>query len=114
LNISHEDLLEYLNRFKEEQRETVYKCLLDSEILEKAFSQPEGKLILSQAIDVITTNVIKIVTKCADKDPKTAVPAIYPACMEINLAHKMLVGWAKVLGAGKDHKTKIKEMKNAR
>jgi len=110
--MNHDDLLEYLNGFKDEQREVVYKTILDSDILEKAFLQPEGKLILNQVIDVITTNVINIVTKCADKDPKTASTGVYSHCAEINLAYKMLVNWAKVLGAGKDHKKKIKETRN--
>jgi hypothetical protein len=110
--ISHDDLLEYLNGFKDEQREVIYKSILDSDILGQAFSQPEGKLILNQMVEVITSNVINIVTKCADKDPKAATPAMYPHCMQINLAYKMLVGWAKILGAGKDHKTKIKEIKD--
>ena len=112
MNITHDDLLEYLNRFKDEQREVVYKSILDSDILEKAFLQPEGKLILNQMVDVVTSNVINIIQKCADKDPKTASPAVYSHCMEINLAYKMLVGWAKILGAGKDHKKRIKEIKN--
>jgi hypothetical protein len=110
--MTHEDLLEYLNGFKDEQREVVYKSILDSNILEKAFLTPEGKLILNQAIDVITSNVISIITKCADKDPKTSSPAVYPHCMEINLAYKMLVGWSKILDGGKVHKTKIKEKSN--
>ncbi len=107
MHISHEDLVEYLSGFKTEQAETVYKTILDCDMLQGAFSTPEGKLVLNQVIDIITSNVISIVATCVDSSPEEASLKVYPKCLEISLAHKTLVGWAKILGAGTDHKKKI-------
>ena len=109
---SHEDLMRYLNNFKEEQREVIYKAILDSDMLEKALSSQEGKLVLNNAIEVIASNVISIVMTCSDKAPDEAAKEIYPKCLEINLAHKLMSNWAKIFVTGLKHKTKIGE-KNA-
>ena len=108
---SHDQLVDYLNNFQGSQRESIYKSILDSNIMEQAFSTPEGKMLLNQTIDIIANNVIKIVSTCAGAAPDKASSEIYPACMEIGLAHKTLVSWAKILTNGEQHKQKIKQRK---
>ena len=112
MHISHDELLDYLNNFKENQRESVYKMILDSNILESAFDTPEGKVVLNNPIDVITDNVLKIVMACTDTKKTEASQRVYPMALEINLAHKLLTKWAKILADGGKHKTNIKEKKN--
>lgn len=115
MHISHEDLVNYLSGFKSEQAENVYKAILDCDMLENAFSTTEGKLVLNQVVEIVTANVISIVSICVESNPEEASSKIYPKCLEIGLAHKTLVGWAKILSAGTDHKKKIikkKETKN--
>ena len=101
---THDQLVDYLNGFQGAQRETIYKSILDSNILEDAFLTPEGKILLNQTIDIITNNVIKIITECVATEPAKAALTVYPYCMEIGLAHKTLVSWAKVLASGDKHK----------
>ena len=112
MHISHEQILNYLSGFKDEQRETIYKCIVDGSFLEDALSTKEGKLILGDVFEIIATNVINIITQCTDKTPEKASQAVYPYCMEISVAHKMMVGWAKILSKSEAHKKKIKEIKN--
>ena len=112
MHISHDELLDYLNNFKENQREAVYKAILDSNILESAFDTPEGKVILNNPIDVITDNVIKIVLACTDNKKTEAAQRVYPMALEINLAHKLLTKWARILSEGTKHKKTIKEKSN--
>lgn len=113
MHISEVDLVEYLNRFKDEQRETVYKSILDSNIMEQAFDTIEGKAILNQTIDMIARNVINIVAVCIEAEPRVAIEKAYPYCLEISVAHKMLNSWAKVLTSGGAHKAKIELLKEA-
>ena len=100
--ISNEDLVEYLRNFNLNQKANIYKSLLDSEIIKKAFAAPESKLILSSVVDIITNDVLNIVTMCADKEPQEAAKAVYPKCMEINLAFKLLSQWGKTLKENKN------------
>jgi len=114
MHISHEKILDYLSGFKDEQRETIYKAIVDGNLLEGAFSTTEGKLILGDIFELIATNVINIVAQCTDKSPGKAAEAVYPYCMEIGVAHKILLNWAKILTKSDTHKKKIKEMKHVR
>jgi hypothetical protein len=106
-DISNEDLVEYLKNFNTNQKVDIYKSILDSEIIKKAFATPESKLILSSVVELVTSDILSIVAMCADKEPETAAKAIYPKCMEINLAYKLLAQWGKYL-----QKEKKKEIKN--
>ena len=110
--MKHDELEDYINSFQFHQREVVYKQILDSEILEKAFSTTEGKLILNSAVDIITSNILKILDACIEKsDGDDLIADIYKHAAEINLAHKMMTEWAKILISGNGHKTKMKGIK---
>ena len=106
--MKHDELEDYINSFQFHQREVVYKQILDSEILEKAFSTTEGKLILNSAVDIITGNILKILDACLEDE---AAAKIYKYTDEVNLAHKMMTEWAKILISGNGHKTKMKGIK---
>ena len=108
--MTHDELENYINSFRENQRETVYKQIIDSDLLEKAFSTSEGKLILDSAVDLITSNVIKIVRQCAEVKPDKFETYVYPYAMEINIAYKLMTDWAKILIRGSEHKTNIDKL----
>ena len=93
--ISNEDLVEYLRDFGTKQKVDIYEQMLNSQIVKKALNFPEVKLILSSVVELITADVLSIVTTCQDKEPEEAAKLIYPKCMEINLAYKLLAQWAK-------------------
>ena len=105
--ISHEELIGYLQNFQGMQREVVYKAILDSDMLRDAFDSSHGKLVLNNAIEVITSSIIEIVATCSSLSPEDAVMKCYPKCLEVNLAHKLLKNWAKMLIEGDKHKSKI-------
>jgi len=102
--ISNEDLVEYLKNFNTNQKVDIYQSILNSKIVEKALNAPEVKLILSSVVELITSDILSIVALCADKEPEEAAKAVYPKCMEVNLAYKLLHQWAKFI---------TKERKNA-
>ena len=106
--MTHDELENYINSFREDQRETVYKQIIDSELLEKAFSTSEGKLILDSAVDLIASNVMTIVKDCAKTGD--ASNTVYQAAKEINTAYKLMSDWAKILIRGSEHKTKIDKL----
>ena len=93
--LSNEDLVEYLKNFSSNQGADIYKMILDSEIVKKAFAAPESKLILSSVADTIKSNILAAITICADNEPKKAAELIYPKCFEIHYAFKLLAQWGK-------------------
>jgi hypothetical protein len=97
MEISNEDLVEYLKDFNTHQKADIYKSMLNSEIVTKALNYPEVKLILSSVIELITADMLSIVATCAEKHPQEAAKLVYPKCMEINLAYKLLYQWAKFI-----------------
>jgi hypothetical protein len=103
--MTHEELENYINTFQEHQREAVLKEILDSEILEKAFSTSEGKAVLSSAVDLITSDVIQIVRECVKPESEKDVKRYGN---EINTVYKLMSEWAKILIRGSEHRNKIK------
>jgi hypothetical protein len=111
MNVTHEDLMGYLTNFEGKQRETVYKAILKSDMLDQALTN-EGRLIVNNIAEMIASDVVSIVTACAGKNPgPTLTKEIYPKALEINLAYKLMVSWAKILIDGDKHKQKIGEKK---
>lgn len=104
--MTHEELENYINGFQPQQREAIYKQIIDSELLAKAFETSEGKLILNSGVDLITSNVLQIVRYCSDNPPEDAVKRLYPFASEINTTYKLMTDWAKILIRGSEHKEK--------
>ena len=108
--MTHEELENYINNFRPEQRETVLKEILDSDILAKAFETKEGRVILNSAVDLISDNVMKIVKLAVESRDEN--PYIVQTAREINTIYKLMTDWAAILTSGEGHKDKIKEKKN--
>ena len=98
--MTHDELEEYINKFHPNKREAVLKSILDSELLEKAFSTAEGKAILNGAADLITANVMKIVKGSMT----TELNGVVEAAQEISTTHKLMTEWANILIRGSEHK----------
>jgi len=103
----HDQLEGYINGFRENQREVVYKQIIDSELLEKAFSTSEGKLILDSAVDLIASNVMSIVSNCSGE---ANIEKVMDSAVEINTTYKLMTDWAKILIRGSEHKDKINKL----
>jgi hypothetical protein len=106
--MTHDELENYINSFNEHQREAVYKHIIDSELLEKAFSTSEGKLILDSAVDLIASNVMKIVKECGNSAENEGL--LRDAAWEINTTYRIMTDWAKILIRGSEHKNKIDKL----
>ena len=112
--MTHDQLENYISNFKENQREVIYKQIIDSELLRKAFETSEGKNILNSAVDLITDDVIKIVSASAqmglDEDGQN-FRAILVHGREINTTYKLMSDWAKILIRGGEHREKAEKIK---
>ena len=104
--MTHDELSEYINKFQPNQRETIFKQILDSDLLAKAFETSEGRAVLNNAVDLIASNVTQIIRYCAESPPKDAVLSIYPHATEINTTYKLMQDWARILIEGSEHKFK--------
>jgi len=107
--MTHDQLADYISGFNENQRETVFKQILDSDLLAKAFDTSEGKMILNNAVDLITSNVMQIVRYCAENQPSDAIMKIHPYANEINTTYKLMTDWAKILIRGDEHKKRAEK-----
>lgn len=107
--MTHEELEAYINNFHEVHRDTVYKEIIDSELLAKVFSMPEGKLILNSAVDLISADIMKITAACVKED--FDYTKIVPLAYEINTTYKLMTEWARVLIKGDEHKQKATKTK---
>ena len=107
--MNHEELENYISQFNQQNSDNVLKQILDSELLAKAFSIPEGKLILNSAVDLIATNVMKITAACLKDDCEYG--KLMPIAYEINTAYKLMTEWARILIKGDEHKKKMSTTK---
>ena len=106
--MTHDQLESYINNFGPNQREHVYKQIIDAELLRKAFESADGKNILNSAVDLITNNVIKLVKECCTEtgdDEKLKI-----AAREINTIYKLMCDWAMILTSGSKHREKAEKI----
>jgi hypothetical protein len=109
--MDHYQLEEYINSFRDHQREEIYKQIIDSKLLRAAFESKEGKAILGNCVDLITNNVIQIVRYCSENSPQDATGHLYSLSQEINTAYKLMSEWAKTLIRGSQHTEKAEKIK---
>jgi len=108
--MTHDQLEQYINSFREIQREEIAKHIIDSELLREAFETSAGRMILNSAVDLITSNVIQIVRYCSESPPNESITQIQPHAAEINTTHKLMTDWAKILIRGGEHKKKAEKL----
>ena len=106
--MTHDQLESYINNFGPNQREHVYKQIIDAELLRKAFESSEGKNILNSAVDLIAQNVMNIVRNC---DGGTAGnDEVLKSAHIINTSYKLMSDWARILIEGGNHREKAEKI----
>jgi fatty acid/phospholipid biosynthesis enzyme len=109
---TNQDLIEYVSRFQDQQREYVLKQLLESDLLEKFLGTTEGRLMLNSVVDSIaaeTGNIVRLATDgVADNAEKMA-----HAALKINVAYNFMFNLAKMSEYGQTHVTKMKKAPKA-
>ena len=101
-----EEISKYLEKFyTSEARESVVKELVSSDILKRGLESPEGKLILANTIDLVRSNMMKIVRLAIDGG-KTK--DIEHCALQISLAYDFMCGIAGVLTKGEEHEKGLK------
>jgi len=98
------EVKQYIGSFDDNQRQVILKAIIDSELLAEAFESEHGKLILNNAVDLITNNILQIVRYCSDNPPQEAQKMVYPHAMEVNTVYKLMKDWALILIRGDEYK----------
>lgn len=103
---TNQELVEYISRFKDVQREYVLKQLLEVDLLAKFLATTEGRLIINKVVDGIANETMSIVS-LAISGGKTA--EIEQAALRINVAYDFMYALAKIASEGGAHKENMKK-----
>ena len=104
---TNQELIDYVSRFKDVQREYVLKQLLESDLLGKFLGTTEGRLILGNVVDSIAADTMEIVRLASDGTTQT-MDGIILASRKINAAYNFMYSIAKMAEHGKVHVEKMK------
>lgn len=108
---STEQISTYLERFYgAEARESVLKELISADILRRGLDTKEGRLILSNTIDLIRSNVMKIVRLSLDGFKKN-MEEIEQAALQIGVAYDFMSGISMTLTQGEEHSKALDTLK---
>ena len=113
--MTHDQLESYINNFGPNQREHVYKQIIDAELLRKAFESSEGKNILNSAVDLIAQNVMNIVRNCSAptrtlNGGTAGNDEVLKSAHIINTSYKLMSDWARILIEGGNHREKAEKI----
>ena len=106
--MTHDQLESYINNIGPNQREHVYKQIIDAELLRKAFESSEGKNILNSAVDLIAQNVMNIVRNC--DGGTSGNDEVLKSAHIINTSYKLMSDWARILIEGGNHREKAEKI----
>jgi uncharacterized membrane protein YcjF (UPF0283 family) len=105
---TNQDLVDYISRFKDVQREYVLKQLLESDILAKFLGTTEGRLILNNVVDSITAETMNIV-RLSTVGQLQDTAEIMQSGRKINAAYNFMYSIAKIAEDGQIHTEKMKK-----
>lgn len=95
---------EYLPTVKDgEMRDAIVASVMKSATIEKAFSTPQGKLILEGAINLIQKELIGIIDDCKVIKMNNSTPvSITARATNINIIIGLMEQWATIYYSGKN------------
>jgi hypothetical protein len=102
---SNEELTNYVTNFSDEQRESVLKQILETELLQKFINTPDGRLILNSVVERIRDYTMLIVSLSVSGKP---IEDIKEAALKINIAYDFMYSIAGMISKGDDHKKNMK------
>ena len=103
---TNEDLITYIRLFKDKERESVLKQILECDLLERFLGTTEGRLILGYVVDEITENIRGIV-KLATENPADNIAKINSAALQIKLFYDFMYKIADMVFKGESHKKEM-------
>jgi len=105
---SNEDLSNYITKFSDEQRESVLKQIVESELIQKFLDTTEGRLVLDGTVDLIRDCTMKIVSLSLNGFEKN-LAEIKQSALQIDVAHKFMHRIASTVMSGEAHAEEIKQ-----
>lgn len=104
---NNDELTNYISRFGDTSREAVLKNILESELLNKFLSATEGRLLLDNVVDRISSNLIGIIGEATGDSPDP--DKIIQLSMKLKVAYDFMYSLAKIAEQGKQHIEKMKK-----
>jgi hypothetical protein len=100
--LTGQDLINYISRFREGTRDDVLKQVLADRLLAEFLSSSQGRLIVDHVINSINSNVMKIV-QLATSDSRN-IKDIEQAALDIKIAKEFMTGIANIAQNGEKHR----------
>lgn len=101
LRFTQAQLNEYLERFPESHRETVYDYFVHSRILSQVLDTTQGKVILNDLIALMGNEQLHLIDTALDVSKGNQPPeAIVSICQKMDCYRDIMERWAKALSEG--------------
>ena len=99
LNFTQDQLAQYLERFPENQKDTVYAYLIQSRILGSVLDTMEGKAVLNDLITLIWNSQLELIDTALQvgRGDADAISRVISICQNINCYRNIMERWADTL-----------------
>lgn len=97
---------EYVKRYSEEAKASVYKALIENDTLNECLSTVQGRLVLDSVVDAIRSHMGSIIRMSVEGFDKNE-EAIKQAALQISVAYDFAKHIADKLNTGEEHKNAI-------
>jgi len=111
LRFTQAQLNEYLERFPESHRETVYDYFVHSRILSQVLDTTQGKVILNDLIALMGNAQLHLIDTALDVGRGNQPPeAIVSICQKMDCYRDIMERWAKALSKGDEIEEELSKM----
>ena len=111
LRFTQAQLNEYLERFPESHRETVYDYFVHSRILSQVLDTTQGKVILNDLIALMGNAQLHLIDTALDVSRGNQPPeAIVSICQKMDCYRDIMERWAKALSKGDEIEEELSKM----
>lgn len=110
---TNEDLNNYLQIFKEEEREAVLKVILESKLMQEFLSTTNGRLVLGGLINMLRESVMRITSLSLDGFDKN-LDLIKQTALQINVVYSTMHNIANIATTGENHLENVKKRRGKR
>lgn len=105
-----QDILNYISRFNGDEREKIMKKIFEDDLLQKFLSTSEGRLLIGQVVDEITTKIFSLIDLASAGFEKN-IDAIRQVCLEIKIARSFMYRLAGIVDTGNAVESEVKKAK---
>ena len=105
-----QDILNYISRFNGDEREKIMKKIFEDDLLQKFLSTSEGRLLIGQVADEISSKIFSLVDLISTGFEKN-LEAIKQLCLEVKIARNFMYRLAGIVDTGNAVEAEVKKAK---